>query len=68
MNVKNAALLALVGTGLLTLVLIATSIRDTAGVMNGAVPAIRLATSLIRTFAGLTVVVFLWAFYKSAAT
>ena len=65
MTVKNAALLALVGTGLLLLVLLATLVRDTMGVMNGAVPAIRLAVSLIRAFAGLTVFVFLWVFHKS---
>jgi hypothetical protein len=65
MTVKNAALLALVGTGLLLLVLLATLVRDTTGVMNGTVPAITLLTSLIRTFAGATVFVFFWVFHKS---
>jgi hypothetical protein len=65
MTVKNAALLALVGTGLLMLVLLATLVRDTTGVMNGTVPAIRLLTSLIRTFAAITVFVFFWVFRKS---
>ena len=65
MTVKNAALLALVGTGLLMLVLLTTLVRDTTGVMNGTVPAIRLLTSLIRTFAAITVFVFFWVFRKS---
>lgn len=65
MSLKNAALLALVGTGLLLLVLLAALVRDTTGVMNGTVPAIRLVTSLIRTFAGASVVVFFWVFQKS---
>jgi len=65
MTVKNAALLALVGTGLLLLVLLATFVRDTMGVINGTVPAIRLVTSLIRTFAAVTVFVFFWVFHKS---
>ena len=65
MTVKNAALLALVGTGLLLLVLLATFVRDTMGVMNGTVPAIRLLTSLIRTFAAITLCVFFWVFRKS---
>jgi hypothetical protein len=65
MTVKNAALLALVGTGLLLLVLLATLLRDTTGVMNGTVPAIALLTSLIRTFAAVTVFVFFWVFHKS---
>jgi len=65
MSLKNAALLALVGTGLLVLVFVAALIRDTAGVMNGTVPAIRLVTSLIRTFAAFSVCVFFWIFQRS---
>ena len=64
MSLKNAALLALVGTGLL-LVLLATLVRDTTGVIQGTVPAIRLVTSLIRTFAAFTACVFFWVFQKS---
>jgi hypothetical protein len=65
MTLKNAALLALAGTGLLLLVLLVTLVRDITGVMNGTVPAIALLTSLIRTFAGVTVFVFFWVFRKS---
>ena len=65
MSLKNAALLALVGTGLLLLVLLATLVRDTTGVIQGTVPAIRLVTSLIRTFAAFTACVFFWVFQKS---
>jgi len=65
MTVKNAALLALVGTGLLLLVLLAALIRDISGVVNGTVPAISLVVSLIRAFAGVTVFVFFWVFRRS---
>ncbi len=65
MTTKNAALLALVGTGLLLLVLVAALLRDITGVANGTVPAVTLLVSLVRTFACLTVFVFFWAFRRS---
>jgi len=65
MTTKNAALLALVGTGLLLLVLVAALLPDITGVANGTVPAVTLLVSLVRTFACLTVFVFFWAFRRS---
>jgi hypothetical protein len=65
MSLKSAALLALVGTGLLTLVLLGGLARDGWGVLHGVVPAVRLLTSLIRALAGITVVVFLYVFQKA---
>jgi hypothetical protein len=64
MALKNAALLALVGTGLLTVLLVAHLIIDIWGVLNGVVPAIRVLTSLIHVLASLSVAVFFYVFQK----
>ena len=66
MNLKNAAFLALVGTLMLTVLLIANFIFDVLNVVRGLLPAIRLlTTSFIYAFAGLGAVVFLYAFHKA---
>ena len=65
MTLKNAALLALVGTALATVVLAAGFIGDVSGVVRGLLPAARLLTSFVYALAGLGVVVFLFAFHKA---
>lgn len=65
MNLKNAASLALVGALMLTVLLIAGFIFDVLNVLRGLLPAIRLLTSFIYAFAGLSAVVFLYAFHKA---
>jgi hypothetical protein len=65
MNLKSAAFLALVGTLMLTVLLIAGFIFDVVGVLRGLIPAIRLLTSFIYAFAGLSAVVFLYAFHHA---
>ena len=65
MTPKNTAFLALVGMVLVTVLLIAGLIADVLGVVRGLIPAMRLLTSLIYAFAGLSVVVFLHAFPKA---
>jgi hypothetical protein len=64
---KNAALLALVGMFLLTVLMLADLIRDTSGVIRDLIPVMTLFRSLIYTFAGLTVSVFFYVFYKRQA-
>jgi uncharacterized membrane protein YuzA (DUF378 family) len=64
MTLKNTALLALVGTILATILLVASFIGDVFDVVRGLIPAMRLLTSLIYAFAGLSMVVFLYAFHK----
>ena len=64
MTLKNTALLALVGMSLATILLVAGFIGDVFGVARGLIPAMRLLTSLIYAFAGLSMVVFLYAFHK----
>jgi hypothetical protein len=65
MTLKNSAFLALVGMILVTILLIAGLIGDVLGVMRGLIPAMRVLTSFIYAFAGLSVVVFLYAFHKA---
>jgi len=65
MTLKNAAFLALVGMILVTILLIAGLIADVSGVVRGLIPAMKLLTSFIYAFAGLSVTVFLYAFYKA---
>jgi hypothetical protein len=65
MTLKNTAFLALVGMVLVTILLIAGLIADVSGVVRGLIPAMKLLTSFIYAFAGLSVVVFLYAFHKA---
>lgn len=65
MTLKNAAFLALVGMVLVTTLLIVGLIGDVLGVARGLIPAMRVLTSFIYAFAGLSVVVFLYAFHKA---
>lgn len=64
MTLKNAALLALIGTLLLTILLAMGFINDVLGVARGLVPAVKLLTSLIETFAGVTAVLFLYVVHR----
>jgi hypothetical protein len=65
MTPKNTAFLALVGMVLVTILSIAGLIADVLGVVRGLIPAMRLLTSFIYAFAGLSVVIFLYAFRKA---
>jgi len=64
MTLKNAALLALVGMILLTIVLAVGFIISLTGFLSGVVPAVSLFASLIRLFGTLSLVVFFWVFHK----
>ena len=64
MTLKNTTFLALVGMSLATILLVAGLIGDVFDVARGLIPAMRLLTSLIYAFAGLSMVVFLYAFHK----
>jgi hypothetical protein len=64
MSLKNAALLALIGTILLTVLVAAHFISTLLGVMRELIPAMALLTSLVHLFACLSVLVFLYVFYR----
>jgi hypothetical protein len=65
MALKNAALLALVGVILATIVLVAGFIGDAFAVVRGLTPAMGLLTSFVYAFAGLGMAVFLYAFHRA---
>ena len=64
MSLKNAALLALIGTILLTVLVVAHFISTVLGVMRDVIPAMALLTSLVHLFASLSVLVFFYVFYR----
>ena len=64
MSLKNAALLALIGMILLTVLVGANFISTVSGVVRGLILAMALLTSLVDLFASLSVVVFFYVFYR----
>lgn len=65
MTLKSAALLALIGTALVTLMLVAAFILNFINVMQGAVAVAVLLRSLIYAFGSFSVAVFFYVFHKS---
>jgi hypothetical protein len=65
MSLKNAALLALIGTILLTLLVVANFISTVLGVLRDVIPAMALLTSLVHLFTSLSVLVFFYVFYRT---
>ena len=65
MSLKSAALFALVGMILLTVVLALGFIRDISAFTAGAIAANAMLVSLIHLLASLSVTVFLYVFYKA---
>ena len=64
MTLKTAAFLAMVGTTLLLVLVAADFITTLSGVLRDIVPAMVLLRSLVYLLASLSVVVFLYVFYK----
>ena len=65
MRLKNAALFALIGMILLTVLLAASFIRDVSNLLAGLIAAITVLISLIHLLASLSVAVFLYVFHKA---
>jgi hypothetical protein len=64
MTLKNAALLALIGTTLATVLLIWDLIVTVLNVSGGLVPAVILVRALIYAFGALSVAVFFFVFHR----
>jgi hypothetical protein len=64
MTLKSAALLAFVGTLLVSALLVWDLITDVMGVLQGLIPAVKLFASLIYAFGAVTVAVFFYVFQK----
>ena len=65
MTLKSAALLALIGMLLLTILLAMDFIRTATGVLSDVIPAMALLRSLVYLIAGLCVTVFFYVFQSS---
>jgi hypothetical protein len=65
MILKNAALLALIGTALVTALLAWDLIVNVLNVGRGLVPAVILFSSIIYAFGALSVAVFFYVFHKA---
>jgi hypothetical protein len=65
MSLKSAALFALVGMTLLTVVCAIGFINDISALLAGAIAPMMVLKSLIHLLASLSVAVFLFVFYKS---
>jgi hypothetical protein len=65
MTLNKCALLALIGTALVTALLVWDLIFSLLNVMRGLVPAVTLFSSLIYAFGALTVAVFFFVFHKA---
>jgi hypothetical protein len=66
MNLKTASFLAMIGTILLTILLVYDFVSDLLNVINGLTPAVRLVSSLICAFASLSVAIFFFVFHKQS--
>jgi hypothetical protein len=64
MTLKNAALMALVGMLLVTIVLAVGFVISLTGFLRDVVPALSLLASLIRLFGALSLAAFFWVFHK----
>jgi len=64
MSVKNAALLATIGTAVLTILLLWKLVNNLLALMRGLIPATVFLSSLIFAFAAVTVVVFFYIFHQ----
>ena len=65
MTLRNAALFALVGIGLWTILLTLDLIRSLSGLSRGIVAASATVTSLIHFLAALSLLVFFFVFHRS---
>jgi multidrug efflux pump subunit AcrB len=65
MTLKNAALLALVGTILMTVLLVWNFVFTFLNALRGLVPAVSLFSSLIYAFGCFSVTVFFYVFHRT---
>ena len=65
MTLKQASLLAFIGTLVLSIYLVGDFILDLLSMARGLIPAVTLLTSLIRTFAAVCVAIFFYVFHRA---
>ena len=65
MTPKNAALLALIGTMLITALLVWTFVLNVLNVLRGLTPAVTIFSTFIYAFACFSVAVFFYVFHRA---
>ena len=65
MTLKNAALLALIGTILMTVLLVWNFVFNFLNLLRGLVPAVMLFSSFIYAFGCFSVMVFFYVFHRA---
>ncbi len=65
MTLKQASLLAFVGTLLLSIQLVVDFLLNLVSLSQGLIPAVTLVTSLIHTFAAVSVAVCFFVFHRA---
>jgi hypothetical protein len=65
MRLKNAALLALIGTVLMTALLVWNFVFNLLNLLRGLVPAVMVCESLIYAFGCFSVMVFFFVFHRA---
>jgi hypothetical protein len=65
MTLKNAALLALIGTILMTALLVGMFVVDVLNVLRGLIPADMLFSAFIYAFGCFSVAVFFYVFHRA---
>ncbi len=68
MSIKNAALLATIGTAVLTILLLLRLVNSLLALMKGLIPGMDFLASLIYAFAAVTVVVFFYVFHRGQSS
>jgi hypothetical protein len=64
MTLKQASLLAFIGTMLLAMQLLFDLVLDVFSLARGLIAAVTLLTSLIHAFAGVSVAIFFYVFHR----
>jgi hypothetical protein len=65
MTLKNAALLALIGTVLMTVLLVWNFVFNLLNLLSGLIPAVTVFSSLIYAFGCISVMVFFFVFHRT---
>ena len=65
MTLKQASLLAFIGTLLLSILLVVDLVMDLLSLARGLIAAVTLLTSLIHAFAAVSVTVFFYVFHRT---
>jgi hypothetical protein len=65
MTLKNAAVVALIGMAMLSLLLIAGFVRNLIAVVSDAIPMIAVLSSLVQAFAAVSVAMFFYFFQRA---